>query len=92
MRDKWAVEAPQAAGAPCAAPRAQAPPITMSGLQPSPEVAGTSHLSNDLRTYLSLLVQQYVDKRPGQLDTAGPTTDSPVLDTEMVEEDRLAWQ
>ena len=26
------------------------------------------------------------------MDTAGPTTDSPVLDTDMLEEDRLAWQ
>ena len=47
-RDKWAAEAPQAARAPYAAPRAQAPPITMSDLQPGPEVAGMSHLSDDL--------------------------------------------
>ena len=26
------------------------------------------------------------------MDTAGPTTDSPVLDTDMLEEDWLAWQ
>ena len=64
----------------------------MRDLQPGPEVAGTLHLSNDLRRYVSLLVRQYVDKRPGQLDTVGPTTDSPVLDTDIVEEDRLAWQ
>ena len=60
--DKWAEEVPQMAGAPQTAPRAQAPPITMSDLPPGPEVAGTSHLSDDLRRYVSLLVQQYVDK------------------------------
>ena len=55
--DKRAADAPQAAGALRAAPRAQAPPITMRDLQPGPEVAGTSHLSDDLRRYVSLLVQ-----------------------------------
>ena len=34
----------------------------------------------------------FIDKWHGQLDTTGPTTDSPVLDTKMMEEDRLAWQ
>ena len=58
---KWAAEAPQVAGAPCAAPRAQAPPSLVSDLQAGPDVPG-------------------------------PTTHSPVLDTEMVEEDRLARQ
>ena len=33
-----------------------------------------------------------MDKRIGTLANAEPTTDSPVLDMEMVEEDRLAWQ
>ena len=33
-----------------------------------------------------------MDKRTGTLVNARPTTDSPVLDTEMVEEYRLAWQ
>ena len=33
-----------------------------------------------------------MDKRTGTLVNAGPTIDSPVLDTELVEEDRLAWQ
>ena len=60
-RDKRAAEAPQAAGASRAVPRAQAPSPAMSDLQ-----AG-----------------QAVPR---------PAIDSPVLDTEMVEEDRLAWQ
>ena len=64
----------------------------MSDLQPGPEVPGTSHLSDDLCRYVSLLVRQYMGKRPGDLVNAGPTTDSLVLDTDMVEEDRLAWQ
>ena len=64
----------------------------MSDLQPGLEVPGTSHLSDDLRRYVSLLVRQYMGKRPGDLVNAGSTTDSPVLDTDMVEEDRLAWQ
>ena len=64
----------------------------MSDLQAGLDVPGTSHLSADLRRYVSQLVQQYMDKRTGTLVNAGPTTDSPVLDTEMVEEDRLAWQ
>ena len=33
-----------------------------------------------------------MEKRPGDLRKSGPTTDSPILDTDMVEEDRLAWQ
>ena len=64
----------------------------MSDLQPGPEVPGTLHLSADLRRYVSLLVRQYMEKRPGDLVNAGPTTNSPVLDTDMVEEDRLAWR
>ena len=64
----------------------------MSDLQPGPETAGTSHLLDDLRRYVSLLVWQYIDKRPGPMDTAGPTTDSPVLDNDVLEEDWLAWQ
>ena len=91
-RGKRAAEAPQVAGAPHAAPRAQAPPSSVSDLQAGLDVPGTSHLSADLRRYVSRLVQQYMDKRTGTLVNAGPTTDSPVLDTEMVEEDRLAWQ
>ena len=31
-------------------------------------------------------------KRPGDLVHIGPTIDSPVLDTDVVEEDCLAWQ
>ena len=64
----------------------------MSDLQTGPDVPGTLHLLADLRRYVSRVVQQYMDKRTGTLVNAGPTTDSPVLDTEMVEEDRLAWQ
>ena len=51
-----------------------------------------SHLPDDLRRYVSLLVRQYVEKRLGPMATDGPTTDSPVLDTDMLEENRLAWQ
>ena len=57
MQGKRAAEVPQATGAPRTAPRAQVPPITMSDLQPGPEVVGTSHLSDDLRRYVSLLVR-----------------------------------
>ena len=64
----------------------------MSDLQLALEVPGTSHLSDDLHKYVSLLVRQYVEKRPGDLRKTGPTTDSPALDTDMLEEDRLAWQ
>ena len=64
----------------------------MSDLQAGQAVPGTSHLSADLRRYVSRLVQQYMSKRIGTLVNAGPATDSPVLGTEMVEEDRLAWQ
>ena len=46
---KRATDVPQTAGASCAAPRAQAPPIAMSDLQPGPETAGTLHLPDDLR-------------------------------------------
>ena len=83
---KQAADVPQAAGALRVAPRAQAPPILMSDLQTGPEIVGMSRLSDDLYRYVSLLVRQYVDKRPG------PTTGSPVLDTDMLEEDRLVWQ
>ena len=89
---KRAAEAPQVAGAPRAAPRAQAPPSSVSDLQAGLDVPGTSHLSADLHWYVSRWVQQYMDKQTGTLVNAGPTTDSPVLDMEMVEEDRLAWQ
>ena len=54
--NKRATDVPQAADAPRVAPRAQAPSITMNDLQPGPEVPGTSHLSDDLRKYVSLLV------------------------------------
>ena len=64
----------------------------MSDLQAGRDVPGPSHLPADLRRYVGRLVQQYMDQRTGALVNAGPTTDSPVLDTEMVEEDRLAWQ
>ena len=90
-RSKRAAEAPQAVGASRTAPRAQAPSSAMSGLQAGQAVPGTLHLSADLRRYVSRLVQQYMSKRIGTLVNAGPATDSPVLDTEMVEEDRLAW-
>ena len=62
----------------------------MSDLQPGPEVPGTSHLSDDLCRYVSLLVRQYAEKRLGDLRKSGPTTDSPILDTDMLEEDCLA--
>ena len=39
-----------------------------------------------------MLVRQYVEKRPEDLRKSGPTTNSPILDTDMLEEDRLAWQ
>ena len=91
-RDKRAAKAPQVAGSSRAAPRAQAPPVSMRDLQTGPETAGMSHLLDDLRRYVSWLVQQYMAKRIGTLANAGPTIDSPVLDTEMLEEDRLAWQ
>ena len=64
----------------------------MSDLQPGLEVLGTSHLSDDLCKYVSLLVRQYMGKRLGDLVNAGPTTGSPVLDMDMVEEDYLMWQ
>ena len=64
----------------------------MSDLQPGPEVPGTLHLSDDLRRYVRLLVRQYVEKRLGDLRKSGQATDSPILDTNMLEEDRLAWQ
>ena len=85
-RDKLAADAPRVA------PRAQGPSISMSDLQLGPEVPSMSHLSDDLRRYVSLLVRQYVEKRPGDLRKSGPTTDSPILDTDMLEEDRLVWQ
>ena len=53
---KRAAEAPQVVGAPRAAPRAQAPPSSMSDLQAGLDVQGTSHLSADLRRYVSRLV------------------------------------
>ena len=85
-QDKWVADIPPTA------PRAQAPPNLKSGLQAGPEIAGTSHLSDDLHRYVSLLVRHYVDKRPRPMAIAGPTIDSPVLDTDMLEEDWLAWQ
>ena len=90
--DKRAAETPQAAGSSQAAPRAQAAPMSMRDLQTVPETAGMSHLPDDLHRYVSLLVRQYVDKRTGPMATDEPTTNSPVLDTDMLEEDRLAWQ
>ena len=45
MHEKRAADVPRATDTLCAAPRAQAPSITMSDLQPGPEVPGTSHLS-----------------------------------------------
>ena len=98
MRDKRAADAPRATDTPratdalCVVPRAQGPSTPLSDLQSGPEIPGTSNLSDDLRRYVSLLVRQYVDKRPGDFRESGPTTDSPVLDTKMLEEDRLAWQ
>ena len=89
---KRAAEAPQAAGASRVAPRAHAPSSAMGDLQAGQTVPGTSPLSADLRRYVSRLVQQYMAKRIGTLVNARPATDSPVLDMEMVEEDRLAWQ
>ena len=91
-RDKRAADAPRVVEAPHAVPRAQGPSISMSDLQLGLEVLGTSHLLDDLRRYLSLLVRQYVEKRPGDLRKSGSTIDSLVLDTDMLEEDRLAWQ
>ena len=64
----------------------------MSDLQIGPESAGMSHLPDDLHRYVSLLVRQYVDKRPGPITTDGPTTNNPILYTDMLKEDRLAWQ
>ena len=64
----------------------------MSDLQPGPDVPSTSHLSDDLHGYVSLLVRQYVKKRSRDPKKLGPTTDSPILDTDMLKEDRLAWQ
>ena len=64
----------------------------MSNLETGPESVGMSHLPDDLHRYVSLLVRQYVDERPGPMATGGPTTDSPVLNTDMLEEDQLAWQ
>ena len=55
-------------------------------------MAGTSHFSEDLRRYVSLLVRQYVEKHPLPSDIAGPATDSLGLDPDAMEEDRLAWQ
>ena len=91
-RDKRAADAPRAADLPHVAPRAQGPSTPLSDLQPGPEIPGTSNLSDDLRRYVNLLVRQYVDKRPGNLRKIGPATDNPVLDTDMLEEDRLVWQ
>ena len=55
-------------------------------------MAGTSHFSEDLRRYISLLVRQYVEKHPSPADIAGLATDSIGLDLDAMEEDRLAWQ
>ena len=55
-------------------------------------MAGTSHFSEDLRRYVSLLVRQYVEEHPTPRDISGPATDSPVLDDKAMEEDRLVWQ
>ena len=55
-------------------------------------MAGTSHFSEDLRRYVSLLVRQYVEKHPTPQDIDGQATDNLGLDAEAMEEDRLAWQ
>ena len=80
------------ADVPKAAPRAQTPLTPRSGLQTGPDVAGTSHLSADLRRYVDQLVQQYMAKRPAPRDVTRLATNSPDLDVDMMEEDRLAWQ
>ena len=55
-------------------------------------MASTSHLPAELRRYVDQLVRQYMEKRPASRDVSRPATDSPVLDVDMMEEDRLAWQ
>ena len=90
--DKRVADAPRAADAPRVAPRAQGPSTPSSDLQSGPKIPSTSNLSDNLRRDVSLLVRQYVDKLPGDFRESDLTTDSPVLDTEMLEEDRLAWQ
>ena len=55
-------------------------------------MAGPSHFSEDLRRYVSFLVQQYVGNAPPPVDDPGQATGSPVLDDAAIEEDRLAWQ
>ena len=55
-------------------------------------MAGTSHFSEDLWRYVSLLVRQYVGNALLPMDHIGPATDNPVLDDAAMEEDRLAWQ
>ena len=89
---KRPADVPRAAGVPQAAQRAQTPLHPLGGLQIGPDMAGTSHFSEDLRRYVSLLVRQYVEQHPTPQDIAGQATDSLGLDAEAMEEDRLAWQ
>ena len=86
---KRLADVPRAAGATGAAP---APSNPLGGQQIGPDMAGTSHFSEDLRRYVSLLVRQYVGNARPPMDRTGPATDSPVLDDAAMEEDRLAWQ
>ena len=89
---KQPVDAPRTSGTTGAAPQAQTPTNPPSGQQGGPEMAGPSHFSEDLRRYVSFLVQQYVGSAPPPVDDPGQATGSPVLDDAAMEEDRLAWQ
>ena len=91
-RGKQPADVPQVARVPQATPRAQTPANPVSGLQIGLDMAGTSHFSEDLHRYVSLLVRQYVKKHPSPVDIAGPVADSLGLDPDAMEEDRLAWQ
>ena len=65
---KRPAEAPRASGATGAAPQAQTPLTPLSGQQGGPDMAGPSHFSEDLRRYVSFLVQQYVGNAPLPVD------------------------
>ena len=86
MRGKRATDAPRVA------PRVQEPSIPLSDLQLGLELPGTSNTTADLCKCVGLLVRQYLKRGPEDFIAPGPTTESPALDTEMLEEDRLAWQ
>ena len=53
---KRPADVPRAVGATGAAPQRLTQPNPLGGLQTSPDMAGTSHFSEDLRRYVSQLV------------------------------------